>query len=104
MDQPGGRAIELTKITYIIAKHVLHELEHAKRYDLIKDYRFFLNGGALKLLLDEARAVLIAAELDDEPEYILEYNISSASEVDRSYNEPLYPEFPFSGLVTTELL
>ena len=47
----------------VVAEDVGHEGVRARR-DLLKDEALLLRRGALQLLLDEARAVLVLAELD----------------------------------------
>jgi hypothetical protein len=49
----------------IVTKYILNELQSIVRDDLIEDTLFLLRGGCLKLLLNEARSVLITTKLDN---------------------------------------
>ena len=58
------RRAELEELLYdVVAEDVGHEGVRRRR-DLLKDERLLRRRGALQLLLDEPRAVLVLAELD----------------------------------------
>ena len=57
--------------THIVTKDVLHQLHGVLRHDLVKHNLHLLARRALELLLDEARPVLVPAELDNIPKDVL---------------------------------
>ena len=56
-----GRSIA----TYIVPKDILYELQSMDGHNLFEDLLLLVNTCCLNLLLDEARAVLVATELHD---------------------------------------
>ena len=57
---------------HIVAEHTLYQMQGVVGHDLVKDHLLVFFARRLKLLLNEARPVLIAAELDNVAEDILQ--------------------------------
>ena len=53
------------KQTHVVPKDVLHELDRILWHDLVEHDLHLLPGGRLELLLNEARPVLVPAELNN---------------------------------------
>lgn len=57
----------------VVAKHVLRERERVGGHDLVEHSLGLLRGRLLELLLNEARPMLVSAELNDEPCDVLQF-------------------------------
>lgn len=76
----GGDAF--TNLNDVVAEHVGHERVRGGQ-DLAKDHLLLLGRGALELLLNEPRAVLVHAELDEVSDDVaqLQMRLSIGAEV-----------------------
>jgi hypothetical protein len=62
--------------THVVTKHVLDELQRVVRNNLTEDNLLLIAAGSLKLLLDETRTVLVAAEFHDISKDILKEELT----------------------------